>query len=378
MLTVLAYRDDDTMPSLVTRSDKHGNFAFHYIPAGSYTIVALDDKNRDMRIDSTEAVAWDTLRYTATDSVDSTQMAQLRLSAPDRRKQRLLKAEFTARGRIVVSTLLPMQHPRIEGEEVEWRLGTKGDTLNIWCLNELCDSTVIILTDESLSDTLRLRYRAPARRSRAQSAAATQEPLMKALCTGTAAYYDDLRLAFIAPVHRLADTPSAEVMYLKDSTVSHYPIVLDSSGLQARIVASLHSGEQYRVRLADSLFVDLYGHPTDSLLFSLTPKDYGILTLHVDNQTGHRLIIEVLDSKDTVVARRLTLDAQHPTFSFSHLPAAEYRLRAVIDRNADGLWTPGDYLLRRQPEESLMYGKVLQLREKWELEERWTVSLTEE
>lgn len=374
VLTVVAYREGDTLPSLVTRSDKQGTFAFHYIPAGNYRIVALDDKNRDLRIDSTETVAWDTLRYQAADSIDSTHMACLRLSAPDRRKQRLLKAEFTARGRITVSTLLPMQQPRIEGEEVVWRLNDKRDTMNIWCLNEQCDSTVLLLTDEGLADTLRLRYRSLARRTRVQNTA--QEPLMKALCSGTAAYYDDLRLAFTSPVHALADAPSAEVMLLKDSSVSHCPIVLDSSGMQAQLQTTLHSGEQYRIRLADSLFADLYGHPTDSLVFTLTPKDYGILTLHIDNRSGHQLLIEVLDSRDTVVQKQLLPGSGQ--LRFNHLPAAEYRLRAVVDSNADGQWTTGDYFMRRQPEEILLYDKTLLLREKWELEERWSVDQKEE
>ena len=43
-VTVLAYNGDDTVVSRVTRADKNGRFAFHYIPAGSYRIVALEDR----------------------------------------------------------------------------------------------------------------------------------------------------------------------------------------------------------------------------------------------------------------------------------------------------------------------------------------------
>lgn len=377
ILTVMGYRGDDTLPDLVTRTDKQGNFAFHYIPSGFYRIVALADKNRDLRVGDDEAVAWDTLRYAATDSVDSTAMARFWVSAPDRRAQRLLKAEFNRKGRITVSTLLPMQHPTLEGEPVEWRLNERRDTLNIWCRNELCDSVVLILTDEGLNDTLRLRYRAP-RRGRGHgnlNQQPQQEPLMRTLCAGSSAYYDDLRLAFSTPVHATQDSLRAEIMNLKDSTVKLCDIVLDSSGLQARLATTLKSEENYRVRIADSLFADLYGHATDSLVFTLTPKDYGILTLHVDNQTGHPLVIEVLDERDTVVASQPFGGA---ALRFDHLPAGEYRLRAVIDLDGNGRWTTGDYRLGRQPEECLMYEKVLKLREKWEMEERWAVGAPKE
>ena len=373
VLTVTAYRDADTAPSFVTRTDKQGNFAFHYIPSGSYRIVALSDKNRNLLVDSTETVAWDTLRYTPADSIDSTALARLAVSTPDRRRQRVLHADFTERGRITIATLLPMQQPQLTGEPLEWRLNTKGDTLSVWCLNAQCDSTVLVLTDgDQLGDTLRLRHRT-VRKGRGKTEIPQKESLMKALCSGRSAYYDDLRLAFAVPVTAAADRLEAEVMLLKDSSVSHCPILLDSGGLTARLATSLHSDEEYRVRVADSLFTDLYGHPSDSLVFTLTPKDYGSLVLHIDNPTGYPLVIEVLDSKDTVV-QHSTLNAQLSTLRFSHLPAADYRLRAVVDRNGDGQWTTGDWFARRHPEECIMFEKTLQLREKWELEEKWTVS----
>ena len=149
-------------------------------------------------------------------------------------------------------------------------------------------------------------------------------------------------------------------------------IVLDSNGLTARLDTVLKSGEEYRVRLSDSLFIDLYGTPTDSLVFTLTPKDFGTLTLNIDNRSGSPLVVEVLDKRDTVVQRQ-TL-ATSGKLRFSHLSAGDYRLRAVIDVNGDGRWTPGDYRLGRQPERAVMHRKTLNLREKWEMEEDWTVS----
>ena len=168
----------------------------------------------------------------------------------------------------------------------------------------------------------------------------------------------------------------AEITHLKDSSVSLCRIVPDSlqPRLRARIDTTLASGEQYRIHLRDSLFSDIYGNFTDSLTFTLTPKDYGILTLHIDNQTGYPLCIEVLDKRDTVVQHSVTQSLSHPvTLKFSHLPAGDYRLRAVLDTNGDGRWTPGDYFLGRQPERVVFFDKTLSLREKWEMEEQWTV-----
>lgn len=372
-LSVLAYRPGDTLPAFITRTDKEGHFAFHYIPGGQYRLVAVEDKNKNLSVDSTEAVAWDTAYFKAIDSIDSARIVTLHISAPDQNVQRILKAEFTERGHIIVNTLLPMQQPVVTGEPHQWRLNTAHDTLNIWCLNEQCDSTVLIISDSGLQDTLRLRYRAPSAKSRRGGAQPPKAPLMKPLCDGTRAFYDSLMLAFIAPVTPAGDTVRAEVMSLKDSSMGYCPITLDSGGMRARLDTVLRSGEEYRVRLAAGLFADLYGHPTDSLVFRLTPKDYGTLILHIDNQTNLPLLVEVLDKRDTVVQQQ-PLEASG-TLRFIHLPSGDYRLRAVLDRNGDGRWTCGDYALGRQPEEHRLYGKTLNLREKWEMEERWTVTL---
>ena len=128
--------------------------------------------------------------------------------------------------------------------------------------------------------------------------------------------------------------------------------------------------------MRDSLFTDIYGNFSDSLSFTLTPKDYGTLTLHIDNQTDFPLVIEVLDNRDTVV-QHSTIQAikQSSNLTFSRLPTGDYRLRAILDANGDGRWTPGDYRQNRQPERAVYFEKTLSLREKWEMEENWKILL---
>ena len=95
------------------------------------------------------------------------------------------------------------------------------------------------------------------------------------------------------------------------------------------------------------------------------------MTVHIDNKSGSALVVELLDTKDTVVQYQ-TLESSG-TIRFDHIGAGNYRLRAVIDVDGNGNWTVGDYATRRQPEECVMYEKTLQLRERWEMEESWKV-----
>lgn len=387
VITVMAYRDErfavdsaDTIatwgqPDFVTRCDKEGYFSFHYIPHGNYRLVALADKNRDLRAAPTEAIAWDTTPQPATDSIDSTAIANLLISTPVQRTQRLMKAEFASRGHIVVTTALPMQTPSLAGDSLIIRLNERRDTLHAWMLDPSRDSVRVVLTDAGLNDTIKLRYRPNAGqrgRGRNKNAQQTNEPLMRSLCTGGSAFYDELWIAFSNPVESVSDSVFATITRSKDSTETQAPLALDSTGLRARIEANIRSGELYHIYLSDSLFRDIYGTYTDSLSFNMTPRDYGVLNVIIDNLSGHPLLIEVLDSKDTVVAS-LPLVEVHGNLRFDHLKGAEYRLRAVIDQDTSRSWTPADYRLGRQPERCIMYEKTLQLRDKWEMEERWTV-----
>ncbi len=410
-VTVMAYiestetwrNDFDTIgvssqPAYVTRCDKEGYFTFNYIPKLGYRLVALEDKNRNLRVDVADAVAWDTTifkSYPIPDSTQaltqsSTQAITLYISQPDNKQQRITKSEFTDKGRIVIVSQMPMQQPVIEGLEAEWRLNDRRDTLRLWCLDAKQDTARFVVSDPSgLQDTLKLRYTKKGKGGRRKvGEKENKTPLMRALCDGNKAYYDDLRLAFENPITTVADSAEAEVMRMKDSTLTRCALVLDSARLSARIKTTLVSGEKYHVRIAAGLFSDLYGNSSDSLSFDLTPKDYGTLTLSIDNKTGSPLVIEVLDKRDTVVMSRqlpvagsqsadaeaLTTDLRSlTTLSFPHLPAGDYRLRAIIDRNSDGRWTPGDYRQQRQPEQAVMFEKTLSLREKWEMEEHWTV-----
>ena len=384
-VTVMAYKAEratsDTVaateqPDFITRCDKDGVFAFHYIPAGSYRLVAVEDKNRDLRVGRGESAAWEPALVQASDSIDSTNVTLLRLSVPDRSIQRVVKSEFTASGRATIVTLLPMKNPTLTGDSLEWRLNDRRDTMMVWFLNSKCDSARLVLSDTALQDTLKLRYRAPKQRRRRNFQQQTQsEALVRPLCSGDKAFYDDLRLAFTVPIAAMADSARVEVMRIKDSSITYYPIVLDSTALSARIKATLLSGEEYQMRLRDSLFTDIFGQFSDSLVFKLTPRDYGILSLQLTNKTGSPLVVEVLDKNDTVVARRSVIASGE--VRIDHLKADDYRLRAVLDSDANGVWTTGDYIKGRQPEYIVYYSKSLKLREKWELEEYWILSKTD-
>ena len=59
---------------------------------------------------------------------------------------------------------------------------------------------------------------------------------------------------------------------------------------------------------------------------------------------------------------------------FANLKPAKYKVRAIVDTDNDGEWTPGDFASQRQPEPSIYYPKTLDVRANWDFEERFIIS----
>ncbi len=81
-------------------------------------------------------------------------------------------------------------------------------------------------------------------------------------------------------------------------------------------------------------------------------------------------VVQLLDNGDKVV--RSSKSVNHRA-DFFYLKPGEYYIRAFIDKNNDGEWTPGDYATGRQPEEMFYFPKPLTLRAQWEIEQDWDV-----
>ncbi|MBP5644855.1 MAG: hypothetical protein J6W95_02880, partial [Bacteroidales bacterium] len=165
------------------------------------------------------------------------------------------------------------------------------------------------------------------------------------------------------------------------STVSRCPLQLlydprgDSSfAMTAMIDFHGVAGGRYKITVPEAM-TDIYGSTNDSLVINTTytkPENYGGITLTVDTKRiapGGLLLVQLLNEKGDMV-RQVTLAASG-TAEFPHLKGGKYTIRLVNDADGDGQWTPGDYWSGRQPEEVVYTGKVLELRENWEMTERF-------
>lgn len=376
-------------PTYATRCDKQGAFSFNYIRPGEYYIVALADEDKNLQIGPSEAIGFadaptasrpmtDTA---ATDTAHRTHKGPapigIRLFKPESEKQRITGSNFIAAGKVRITTQLPMTSPTIGSgtEPTIWRLNEHGDTLTLWTLREKCDSLQLTVSDPSgIQDTLRLRWRP--KKSASTPAA---QPNTK-LNFSKLPYFDTLALLFTTPLGSGQAADSAvTITTLKDSTVTICAAYPDSTLMKARIDFAFKQGEKYAVTVDKGVFKNIHNQGNDSIRATIEvskAEDYGNLRLllapDTASETAGSVIVELLDEKGTVVKRHKANIGDK--VEFANLKPAKYKVRAIVDTDNDGEWTPGDFASQRQPEPSIYYPKTLDVRANWDFEERFIIS----
>lgn len=409
-------------PMYMTRCDKDGYFELNHLRSVRYRLLALADDDKNLMLGPSEAVAFldtlvspyhmpappdttqrDSSLIAQLDSLASApaasdtlaapilpgQQLQMRLSLLKVETQRVVKAEFSRKGKLVIATQCPLskqyslQHlDSTDTSRLFVYPNPQGDTLTVWTASKDCDSLVLLLRDTNLTDTLKLTYRAKA--SSAMGTKKIAQTTMRSLVASSHPYYDTLRLAFENPISGFvgaaADSMVA-VFNLTDSTTTYCGLrMTDSCGPQAYTHAMINfkgkGGEKYKFTVAHGQLRDIYGQITpDSLVVSTQytkAENYGniFITVTLDSALAP-VIVQLTNEKGDTQQQHILTHSQK--VAFEHLKGGKYNVRVVIDADADGHWTPGNYWQHRQPEEVRYFDKTLELRENWDMEEKWEV-----
>ena len=123
----------------------------------------------------------------------------------------------------------------------------------------------------------------------------------------------------------------------------------------------------------------IYGLFTDDLTheFKIRPEtDYGSLKFNLTNMGTDSLprLVQLLDASGKAMKSSPVEADGSVTFDF--LLAGKYNARVVVDRNGDGLWTPGTFELGIQPDVSYYYPETIDLKSNWSQELDWDVFAT--
>lgn len=161
----------------------------------------------------------------------------------------------------------------------------------------------------------------------------------------------------------------------KDSLKISFTTKLDSLKNIAILDFDKKEEQKYNLTMLPGAITDFYGEKnTDTLSYNYSTKKenaYGNLSITLSGGSSFPIIIQVT-KKDLTIVAELSVD-KNGTYDIFYLNPEEYYLRVVYDRNGNGRYDPGNFLKGIQPEEVLYNPEIIQLQANWD--RRYTLNL---
>lgn len=350
---VLAFASSDTLdrPLYRTQTGPDGRFAFDYLGAGPFYVLALQDVNRNRRPDAGEAFAVPPAAALRPDTLAvATPWWLVRPDTTGPRPERVLTLSTT---RLSVRYDEPL------------RLASR-DT-SAWTLTDTTGVRIpveAVFTTGPASREVWLRT-APLTRPATLVPGPVLDSLGQrgptpelAVRPGTSADTTRLRLVRFTGDTLVVSAPLPDTLR---------PSATDTSGLPRPVELTTENGTTYAIRVERPARVGLDLRPfgvdsTANVLLAARPEDTGGLVGRVDT-AGVAVQVEAIGP-----VRRAVQAGADGAFTFTSLPAGSYRLRAFVDRDGDGRWNPGQPSPFVPAEPLVWRQEAVQVRARWDTE----------
>ncbi len=112
----------------------------------------------------------------------------------------------------------------------------------------------------------------------------------------------------------------------------------------------------YRLTLLADAFTDVYGLSNDSTVQQIStpnPDKFSNIILNLKNIEGNYIVQLLSEKKDKVLRENML--AKDGKLSYDYLQAGKYCIRFIEDTNNNGVWDPGVYLQKQKPERVVFF-----------------------
>lgn len=406
--------DIDSLPYLVkpyyvTKSDKEGRFRFSGLKDDRYLIFALKDNNSNLRFDlPNEEIAFldslvrpiNNLQLTINnDSIDNDFVVNDSVKQNTNEKtvlmlytfmeedsiQKLLKREVPEEGLLRFVFRYPARNVKIEVLEqlpdtfaICPTYSANHDSI-LWHFTPNKDSLLLTINyDTLINDTslISLKPRKTDNRRRKKDAAIKSLNVKTNISSSKLKPEQDLILTFNEPVTNITMRDTSWYIIGKDTIINdlHFKKV-DSFGLRYKLDKTFEVEKSYKIIIPDSVFYSFKSVTNDTTEISFKVpalSEYGNIFVTVDvPENVPQVIVELLDDRDKLIDKQIITSTTK--VAFRYLSPKKYKLKATLDKDANGRWSPGDYGKKQLPEEVYYHKDVFDVKANWDfdIEEAW-------
>jgi uncharacterized protein (DUF2141 family) len=386
-------------PYYLTKSDKEGKFKFSGLKDTEYLVFALKDENSNLRFDlPNENIAFlDSLvkpihnsqSIVHNDSVKpkpkKAESLVLYSFLEEDTIQKLLKKEIVEDGLLRFAFNRPAHNVKIEVLEslpdtfsIFPTYSSNYDTI-LWHFTPNKDSLFFAINyDTLINDTtlMSLKPRKTAARRGQQESISKSLEIKTNISAGKLVPEQDLILTFKEPVTNITMRDTSWFIVDKDTIINDLHFTkIDSFGLKYKLDKTLVPEKSYKIIVPDSVFYSFKGVTNDTTEISFKVPEisqYGNIFVTVEvPENVPQIIVELLDEKDKFVARQIVNETNK--IGFEYLTPKKYKLKATIDKDGNGKWSPGNYGKKLLPEPVYYHKDVFDVKANWDidLEETW-------
>ncbi len=169
------------------------------------------------------------------------------------------------------------------------------------------------------------------------------------------------------------DSTKIELMD-KDSVKIAFNTKLNNFRNQLEIDFDKQESSNYTMTLYPYLMTDFFGNTNDTIKLKLRTKtkaDFSLLDLTINNLDRYPAIVQLVDEKENLEKSVILTNTNKHTFEY--IKPGKYFVKVIYDDNQNGVWDSGDYLKNIQPEE-VKYAEIKnELRANWDVIENVTL-----
>jgi len=359
------YQETDTTdlftapPYYISQADTAGRFSITNIKAGTFRLYAWHDDNNSLKAEyRNEAYGFYSEPIDIQGDISD---IHINLFKGDLSELKINRSSPTGRNYDIVLSKSPLTYDIIHediGKDMFYRLNDK--TIRIYHNTLLNDSTEVqlLLQDSvgfSIDTTLYAKFEPSERRD---------ENLEITVNSGLS-FLNNIKSewTFNKPINYI----NYDSLYIRYDTAGIIAILPENihftdSAKRTKLVMDLFipdslTYETYTIYAGDSSIRDIQG------IYNKEPIKANYKKLKQDRladgvsgtvHTDERPIILQLFNKKNEIVKELYLEEKN-TFEFTRIEAGDYRIRAIIDRNRNKRWDPGNFLENRQPEPVYFY-----------------------
>ena len=144
----------------------------------------------------------------------------------------------------------------------------------------------------------------------------------------------------------------------KDSTEVAYTSAFDTIANTLALNFDKTEANTYNINILPEAFTDFFGNTNDSLSYTTRTQSldkYSNVRIRLTNAT-YPIIVQLTDTKEEVKYEKYV--ENETVLDFLNVTPGNYLIKITFDKNKNGIYDPGSYLKKTQPEEIIYFDLV--------------------